>query len=357
MEALMKYKDILTMGMAIVAIAVVVTVAGSVVQVSQDSQQTELTDDVEVEGGSGSIDAQGSGSVENLTSATTSLGDQIRLTGASNSYVEASGSMETDETWGLCTWAAADQSVVDGDESRTIVGYDTATVYYDGTSDEYVGWWYDEGARETYDATVSAPDPRNRSLLCLDHNGTHLSIARNTTVGDETETTGSPTVTDPPGDNWDGTLEETRVWDYAPNGSQQQELRANPVLALDDSSSPVGRLTYDVRDRTASSVPAYFAGSSATISNASFEDGFDAVPIDEGVDYSLSGVFSPKFQVLDGGVLDDDGEVAYVTFLAGGGPFNILGQLQTTGGAALSLLVVGLLIKGGMMVLKEIDEF
>lgn len=353
----MKTKDILTMGMAIIAIAVVVTVAGSVVEVSQESQQTELTDDVEVEGGSGSIDRQGWGSVENITFATTSLEDQVRLSGASDSYVEASGSMETDETWGICTWAAADQSVVDGNESRTIVGYDTATVYYDGGSDEYVGWWYDEGARETYDAAVNAPDPTNRTLLCLGHNGTHLSIARNTTVGDETETTGSPTVTDPPSDNWDGTLEETRVWDYVPNGSQRQELVDNRVLALNDSSAPVARLTYDVRDRTATSLPTYFAGSSATISNASFEDGFDAVPIDEGVDYSLSGVFSPKFEVLDGGVLDNDGEVAYVTFLAGGGPFNILGQLQTTGGAALSLLVVGLLIKGGMMVLDEMDEF
>lgn len=353
----MKTKDILTMGMAIIAIAVVVTVAGSVVQVSQESQQTQLNDDVEVEGESGSIDRQGWGTVENITFATTSLEDQVRLSGASDSYVEASGSMETDDTWALCSWAAADQSVVDGDESRTIVGYDTATVYYNGTSDEYVGWWYDEGARETYDATVPAPDPTNQSLVCMDHNATHLTIARNTTVGQEIETSGSPTVADPPGDNWHGTLEETRVLDYSLATAQRQELVDNPVLALNDSSAPVARLTYDVRDRSTTSVPVYFAGSSAKISNASFEDGFDAVPIDEGVDYSLSGVFSPKFEVLDGGVLDDDGEVAYVTFIAGGGPFNILGQLQTTGGAALSLLVVGLLIKGGMMVLKEIDEF
>lgn len=353
----MKYRDILTMGMAIIAIAVVVTVAGSIVQVSQDAQQSKLNDDVEVEGGSGSIDTQRSGSVENITFATTSLEDQLQLTGADDSYVETSGTMETDDSWGVCTWAAADQSVVDGNESRTIVGYETSTIYYNGSNDEYVGWWYDEGARETYDATVAAPDPTNQSLLCVDHNGTHLSMTRNATVGQVVETTGSPTVADPPGDNWDGTLEETRVWNYSLDTAQRQELVNDPVLALNDSSAPVARLTYDVRDRSTSSFPVYFASSTATISNASFADGFAAVQITESEDYALSGVFSSKFEVLDGGILDSDGEVAYITAIAGGGPFNVLGQLQTVGGAAFSLLVVGLLIKGGMMVVNEMDEF
>lgn len=304
---------------------------------------------VETNGGSGQIGSQHL-NVLAVNTSTTSLEDAVELTGANDSEVSASVDSELRGDWSFCTWARADQPVVDNNETRTIAGLGTSVLYYNGSRDEYVAWYYDEGGREAYDASVDAPTPTNMTLVCADRSGSNLTIHRNTTAGETVDMSGTDAAVDPPTANWDGQLEETRHWNYSLNASQRSDLHSEPVLSV-NGEGPTARLAYDVYDRSTSSVPVHFASTSASISNATLVDGFDAVSVSEGTDFELTGENNNTVVPTGSGVVDGDGSVLFLRVTAETGSF--LERLGSTLNGAMMLLALGLVIIAAKVVMEE----
>lgn len=284
---------------------------------------TATHDDVEFDSQRERIDVDSSVVVDSLD-VRAGLGDAVALTGANDSEVTTEQTVDLDDTWTVCSYATAAQAVVDNDESRIIAGEGGGVVYYDGSADEYRVYTYDSGSRDSYAAGVAAPSPTTRTLVCGDYNGTHLRASRNTTVGTPVETTGDSYV-DLPDANWNGTLEETRVYDHVLSANERQQYVDQPSLSI-NGTIPDARLMYDVRDRSVGgllsstgdkTIEAYFIGGDAEATSVSFADGVEPVSIDEGVDYETRN-YNHTLILLDGGILGT-GDVLFVDWTTGGG--------------------------------------
>ncbi len=346
--------DIKTFGTVAVGFGVVAIIlnvfVGTLLGVSQ---VTNATATVEIEGGDGTIveDME----VQAINSSTTSLEDAVKLSGEPDSKVSASFDGDVDANWSVCSWAAAEPSVVDGNESRTIVGYNDVVLSYNGSDDVYRAWYYDESSRNSYTAEVAAPtaNATDSTLVCAVGTESSLTVWRNTTAGTSVATTGESTAPAPPSANWNGTVEETRVWDYDLNSSQVSEFHSEPVLAI-SGPAPVARLTYDTWDRSSDSVRVHFAGGSASLSSASFTDGFDAVPVQAGTDFKTTGLLNNTVVPTDTGVVEE-GTVLFLRWTGQGG--TVLTTLASSLGGALNLLALGVVVLAAAMILQLYDEF
>lgn len=334
-------------GAGIVAILIIALVASSVFGVAHDTTVSDVqTASTAVTAGSATLPLPNGASVNSHQSSVTSLGSQIQLSGGDTSEVSLKSDADLSGDWAVCTYAAATDTAVNADAKRSVIGYEYASIWYDGANDTYHGYYYDEASRSATDVTVAAPNAKNSSLLCLQQEGSTLTIYRNTTAGTQASIgSGGPA---PPAANWNGTIEETRIYNTSLNASQRSEWVGEPVLAV-QGEAPAIRLTYDVRNRGATSVRAYFDGGTAKLSGASFVNGFAGPDIAAGVDYQWSGANNAQFKILSGSVLETEGEVIYHSYSIAqfGGLINTIGDL---GMAALSLLVIGLLIKAAFAV-------
>lgn len=271
------------------------------------------TDAVAVSSGSGTIEAGSQVSVEEVFAVKTSLNDSVRLTGANDSNVSIDSSADLGHDFSVCTWATADSSVVSNNETRLLLGLQEAILWYNGTDDVWRGYYYNTSSRNSFRTNVSAPSPGTPTLVCLNHGGQTLNVTANTSIGANVTTGSSNTAAYPANvSNWNGTVEETRLYGAGPlNDTQRTEWVGEPVLAL-QGASPSTRVTYDTRAGTLpSSFEVFFASGSATPSNATLATGQSGPGIAEGSDYSVSG---GTISILAGGALDTDGEVLYTEF-------------------------------------------
>lgn len=298
---------------ALIIAVVGLSILGSPIMSSPVSDDTQHSD-VEIVGGDGSLDTTLLTTVGNVTTVRTSLEDQVQLTGASDSSVELANAVGDAETRSVCTYGAADSDVVANNETRALVALDYLTVAYNGTSDTWNVSYYDQGTRAWYETSVAATDPATQTLVCGYTNSTHLGLSENTTDAPVVALDGSGGADAPTSQHWAGTLEETRVYDYWLNDTQQQAYVDEPVISVPGEPADA-RVMYDVRSRGVASVPAYFADGDASLSNASLVDGFGGPPVVEGTDYRVEG---DRIVALDGGVLDGDGDVLFVTWFPTG---------------------------------------
>lgn len=240
-------------------------------------------------------------------------GFAVNLTGADDSYVEARDNVElaSDDTWTVSTWAYVDQGAES--DNMTAVSADGRVLiqYLDGN---WSAWYYDEGARTSWRANVSASDqPTNYTLVTATSNGTHFWIYANTTKGDVVDVTGS-SIEDATLNttNWDGRLEETRTFDDRTNDTQQATLHANPVAARNDRNR-TARIMYDQPGRAQIVI---FQDTVADVSNGTFSAGFAAQEMDSdsviGGDYEWSRD-GPSIRPVSGGELDGF-PVAYASY-------------------------------------------
>lgn len=239
------------------------------------------------------------------------LEDAVELTGANDSEVSVTGSLSLGPEWSVCTYAMANQSVVDNNETRQIVGFNDVVVSYNGTDDVYRTWFFNATNREDYSANISAPTPTEDTLICGWHNVTHLRTTRNTTVGTATETTGEFDDIEPKKQNWNGTIEETRIYDRALSDAARQSYVDEPNVGVPGDQPPKIRITYDVLNRNTNSVNAYFSAESATLSNATLVDGFRGPELVRGDDFKM---FGKQVVVTENSVLDGDGDVVYAEY-------------------------------------------
>ena len=257
-------------------------------------------------------DTQGPSSVLGVYSVEDSTGYGLYLTGASDSYYQSKESVNlaADDTWSVSTWARVNASAT-SDTMTAVSANGRVLIQYNGSTSEWVGWYYDDGTGNSYRLSGSAPNqPGNLSLVTVTSNATHVVLYRNTTQLDVRDiSTSSVEDAELNASNWHGTLDETRVFDDYTNASEQSDLHSNPVAPRPDRTR-TARLTFD--EGSGSTTAIYFTGTVATLSNHTWVDGLEGHELTDGVDYTLN-QDSGTITALDGGRIDG-APVVWVTY-------------------------------------------
>lgn len=245
-------------------------------------------------------------------------GNAVNLTGSDDSYIESTQDVNISggSEWTISAWGHVDspegltQMALVDINGRVIITYDPAL-------SQWSGWYYDDGNRGSYRVNVSASGSEEGNLtnIQLRHNGTHLEIYRNNTLGETANTTGGAIEPAPVGtSNWDGRLEELRTFGKALNQTERQTVVNQPVQQLPDSD-PTARAMFDQAGRQ-SQLLLYSAANIRT-SNVSYSSGFAAQKMDSGGllsngDYAWREE-GAQISALSGGELDG-APVAYVSY-------------------------------------------
>lgn len=240
----------------------------------EDGGGVEVTHQAAVFEGAGTFASIGSqAGVQESVFKTT--GHAVELTGADDSFVESASdfTVSSGDNWTVSVWALVDSG--QGDENMTAVSVDgRAVISFNGSADQWEGWFFDEGSRASFQANVSASgnEVGNFTNVILWHNGTHLSIFRNGTRGDITATAGNGFADAPVNaTNWDGRLEELRTFGDAVDSTDRSELVNSPVDGQPDTDR-TARAMFDQPD--AATQLLLFTDTHLTTSNTSFAPGF-----------------------------------------------------------------------------------
>jgi len=305
-------------------------------------------------------DSDGASEILQVYQVNDSTGYAIELTGADDSFYESNSNIDlaSDGNWSVSTWARVDDDA--GDENMTAVSANgRVIIQYNGSDGNWSVWYYDDGTGNSYVLETDAPDqPGNLTLVTATANNTHIKVYRNDTLAaTENLSTSSVEDADLNATNWDGTLDETRVFDDGTNDSEQSDLYNNPVAPRPERNR-TARLMFDEGsgDRTA----IYFTPTYADLSNHTWvTTGLDGHILTDGTDYTLN-QDSGTITALDGGRIDG-APVVWIDYQYQalddvgqggknmGGAFGLFGQavIVIPAIAVLVTLVGGLL--GGVM--------
>lgn len=202
-------------------------------------------------------------------------GYAVNLTGASDSYIQSDAefSIASDDNWTVSVWAYVDQGAPQ--DMAAVSANGRVTITLNRTQNQWQGWYYDDGSMNSYTANVSTSgnEVGNLTNVMVWHNGTHLQIYRNNTLGDTVATTGTSNVDSAPvsADNWDGRLEELRTFDKALNATERNTIVNSPVEQLPDSS-PTARAMFDQPQKSTQLL--LYTNTHLTQSNVTYSDGF-----------------------------------------------------------------------------------
>lgn len=269
--------------------------------------------------GAGTFVKLNSGDGTNQTVYETT-GYAVNLTGADDSYVNSQSDFEiaTDQNWTVSAWGYVD-SAASSNNMTLVSANGRAIISYNGSANQWEGWYYDEGARNSYEVTVatSGNETGNLTNVMLVANGTHLAIYRNNTLGGVADITASSTVSAPvESGNWDGRIEEIRTFDEALNATRRGEVVNSPTEEQHDAS-PTSRAMFD--QPNASTQLLLYTDTSLTVSNATYSAGFSEDVQSEGTDYEWDedGQFNdnngPRLKPLAGGDIAN-APVAYADY-------------------------------------------
>lgn len=283
------------------------TITGSVAEGLDDTKDpfnTTSSPDPETGTAVSFEDTSGSATILEVFQVRDTTNTSINLTGADDSFMESQAAFEvsTDDTWSVCTWA----SVAPGAESDNMTAISAngrVLIQYDGSTSNWSIWHFDDGSSQSWRANVSAPNqPGNFSHICGIHNGTHLTAFRNTTEGDSVSTETNDSIADVNVDsgNWNGRIDETRLFDQALNSSQRSALHDYGVRPLPNATR-TARITYD--EGSGSTTEIYFADTRADLSNITWDDGLTGSVLEEGTDYEMS-TSAGTITALSGGLID-----------------------------------------------------
>jgi hypothetical protein len=243
-----------------------------------------------------------SGEVTQLYRVNDSTGKAIELRGASDSKYQTSKSvtLPSDNTWTVSVHAAFNDSY--GTSNGTVYSVNgRLMLQYDNSSQQWVGWYYDEDTRYSHRINVSASNqPDTLQNVQLVGNGSHVAIYRNNTRGEVADLSVEKHEDALDTSNWAGRQDELRGYDAALNQSQRQRLIDSPVQPL-DSVTPDWRVYFDTTSD--GSEPVYFTDSTLSLSNTSVAAGLPGNVLSGGSDYSVD-LDSGSITALAGGLLD-----------------------------------------------------
>lgn len=348
-----------TIGPAIILIAIVVvalsTVFGLVPELFADQQTFE--DEAGFE--SGTL-TEGDDEVAGLeVSVSTETGVQM---GANESYVDdpTPNATFTNGSWAVAITAAP----ADGfNENATYTVYGAANetvliLYEDGN------WTarYAEGGQTAFvTGNVTSDDDGGFFGLFEDDEqfGEPLVVEWDAAAGEltlyvdgseaDTAALTSGIVARDAAISWHGTLDELQIINATVGASAASEYAAAPSTPLAPGEA-AARMQFD--DGRATTV--YYADGSATfVGDTAIGSGVADPAFVEGDDYALS-TDPVTLTATDDGELAD-APIVYVSW--SGGPFaGVLAAVQTTGGTALGLLVLGLLALAGRAVIDTFGD-
>lgn len=279
-----------------------------------------------------------------------SLGNAYYFTGASDSYVESKQSVQytQGENWSVSVWASVNQSAMS--DTRAVVSLNgRLVVYHNGTSNNWVAWYYDEGARQSYEVSVATTSPGNLSNVIVTRNTTTLAIYRNNTQGGTADLSTTSTVESPNASNWHGKEDELRTFGTHLNDSVRQGLVNDPVAYAEPATDRTTRIYFDTQD-----APIYFADTRLQTSNVSLVTGHpgDVMDVKNAMN-DLAGTSDyvwdtdgPRIKPVESGLLAHQ-PVAFVDYSYEGGFSNLIDSW--TSFVALGALLPLVLIAAALM--------
>lgn len=286
-----------------------------------------------------------------------SRGYAVNLTGASDSYVQTKHGIELagDATWTISAGGRVDSEAAS--DHMTLVSADGRVVIeYDGANSQWSAWYYDEGSRDSYRVNVSAPNqPSSWAVVTAWSNGTHVAIYRDGTRGEVVNTTTSNIASaSVESQNWNGRMDELRVFDDALSDATIGELSSDAV-APQPGTNRTARAMFDEPGRAEQRL--FFAPTSLVTSNATYSGGFPGSEMDGAstlnditgaTDYQWS-TQGPQIKPVGGGELEG-APVAYVTYQREEALASIVSAWASFAelAALLPLLLIILVIMGRM---------
>lgn len=313
----------------IASLALVVALFTGLVVVDDLVTAREATSgDVRVERAEGLLEGPGTyvdvadGAVGYDETVYQTTGYAMNFTGAPDSELSATGVYDfgNDTSWHVSVWAHPDVGTGTDVMKVTSVSDGELIVYYNGTAGHWAAWYYRADTRNSYEATVPTQHPQgNLTNVQVKANDTHLAIYRNATVGDEVAITGDNSVDSPTAaGNFDGRVEELRVFDEPADATNRSELYNSPTEQQPDLDRAL-RVMYDQPDRPETLL--LIAGGEATASNVTFSAGFPEDRMQrKNLTNDLAGTSDyrfdsdgPRIAPVSGGELDG-APVAYVDY-------------------------------------------
>lgn len=270
--------------------------------------------------GTGSYVSYGERAGNNETVYQTT-GFAMQFSGSSSSELSGTGwTLGNDTTWHASVWAQPH----DGATAQTMkimsISDGELIIYYNGSASEWAAWYYNQSGRQSYEASVATVTPTNGlTNIQVRANGTHLSIYRNNTVGDEVSIQGVSSVDAPTeAGNWNGTVEELRTFNESLASADRQTLIDQPAEQRPGLGRTM-RVMFDQPNTTSELV--LLAGGTATASDISYVGGFPADVMQRKTlqndmagtsDYRWT-VDGPSISPVTGGELDG-APVAYASY-------------------------------------------
>jgi hypothetical protein len=265
-------------------------------------------------------------------------------------YVEAP-EPPLNDSWTTCSVGALTEGV-NQRAHYTLLAIDNETVTLRFADGNWTARYIPDNGSETA-ASAAASSPTDLTAVCgrYDNTTNTLDLVVDGTVA-ASSADGQVDQTRQPSVAWNGTVDETRVWGRALSDSDLAAYGDDPVTALPGTDRQL-RVMFD--EDLGGETRAHSAnGRAGLIGTATI--GSPGVPrpgISEGADWEARNDGSFQIRAVEGGYLDS----APIVFVAWpGGPFgSIVSTLFNVGPAALSLLVVAVLVMAANILLREFE--
>lgn len=326
-------EDVRQMVILAVVVGVAVVVVGQVFAAAAgaDDSRQSFQSAVEIDGDTATL----TGSNVSVGGVEQSLGDAAALDGSRDSYVAGAAAPNVSGDFYAGTYVRVDNTT----GTRTVYADDQRLILYNGSSGQWVGVYYEASTGRTWSTSLIASDPTNWTHVALQLDAGALELIEDNQFSSVTATNdGNVTTQAFTGDNLEGDLDETRVFDEPLTDSERQQLVDSPTAPLDTAERDY-RVMYDSYSSSPGSFPAFFVSSSVDASGVTLVDGFAGQPTQAGTDYRVNG---DTITALDGGSLDG-APVVYAAWTASVGLFNsifVIGGLVGTAFRLGGLLVV-----------------
>ena len=266
-------------------------------------------------------------------------------------YVEAPEPALND-SWTACSVGALTEGV-NQQAHYTLLAIDNETVTLRFADGNWSARYIPDNGSETA-ASAAASSPTDLTAVCgrYDNTTDTLDLIVDGTVA-ASSSDGQVDQTRQPSVAWNGTIEETRVWGRAISDSNLTAYADDPITALPGTDRQL-RVMFD--EDLGGETRAHNANGRADLVGAAAigDPGVPRPGISEGDDWEARNDGSFEIRAVDGRYLDG-APIVFITWP--GGPFgSIVNTLFNVGPAALSLLVVAVLVMAANIVLREFGD-
>lgn len=299
---------IITIGTIVVVFAIVVYISSAVVDMGEPSKDVQTA--VELEGTNWvTIDD----TVAEDEHVYDSGGYALNLTGANDSYFESTDPIEltTSDNWTTSAWGLQDETHAENQTLLSVKG--EILISYDGSSNNWSVWFYDSSTRDSYRFSVNATEqPTDLTNVVLKRTNNTLTLYEDATALYTKDISGDNVAESPDDENWNGRVEEVRVWQRALTSSEITDHTTDPIDPIPTNAT--ARVMFDEPYRD-NQLLFYNSGEIETF-NATYSDGLPGTELTQagllGGDYEWR-KNGPQIKPTEGGELEY-APVAYVGY-------------------------------------------